>query len=179
MRMRKALVVLSVAVVVTSLVHAAARKPEDVFGGRILVSDQPFPTSAASADAYIGAIKKTARDRIIEDKETKQWRIFFAAFFKQPANDLEVTVHIYDVSSGARQHKQSFEQYLASPTTRAYVSHIELPHGTGTGGYDPNTKLQLVLETRGRVLAETTFVIVGDAPKKGPQNIDFSAESSK
>src|SRR5262249_40677680 len=151
---------------------AFARKPEDVFGGRILVSDQPFPTNARSADAYIDAIKKAARDRIVEDKEAKEWRVFFAAFFKQPPNDLEINVRVYDVTNG-RRLVDTFEQYLSNGQTRAYVSQVKLPRGDGTSGYDPNTKLNMVMESHGRVLADATFYIVGEV-KKGPTQVDFS-----
>lgn len=157
---------------------AFARKPEDVFGGRILVSDQPFPTNARSADAYIDAIKKAARDRIQEDKENKQWRVFFAAFFKQPPNDLEVNVRVYDVTNGSRRLVSTFEQYLSNGATRAYVSHVELPRGDGTSGYDPNTKLNMVMESHGRVIADATFFIVGEV-KKGPTSVDFSQPDGK
>ncbi len=159
-------------------VSASARKPEDVFGGKVLVSDQPFPTAARSAEAYIDAIKKNTKDRIVEDKEAKQWRVFFAAFFKQPPNDLEVSVRTYDVTNGAHRLVDTFEQYLANGATRAYVSNVSLRRGDGTSGYDPNTKIQLVLESRGHVLAETTFYIVGEV-KKGPTRVDFSEPDTK
>lgn len=177
--MRSALAVLTtVALTVLALGQASARKPEDVFGGRILVSDQPFPTSARSEEAYIDAIKKNTRDRIKEDKEAKQWRVCFAAFFKQPPNDLEVGVRFYDVTNGAKRLVSTLEQYLGSATMRAYVSELNLPRGDGTNGYDPNTKIQMIMESHGRILADTTFYIVGEV-KKGPTTLDFADPSSK
>jgi len=172
--------ILVILVFLTSLlvVTAFARKPEDVFGGRILVSDQPFPTNARSEDAYIDAIKKAARDRILEDKESKQWRVFFAAFFKQPPNDLEINVRVYDVTNGSRRLVDTFEQYLSNATTRAYVSDVKLRRGDGTGGYDPNSKINMVMESHGRVIADATFYIVGEV-KKGPTTVDFSQPDGK
>jgi len=157
---------------------ADARKPEDVFGGKILVSDQPFPTQARSPDAYIDAIKRNAKDRILEDRETKQWRVFFAAFFKQVPSDMEVNVRVYDVTNGAHRLVDTLEQYLSNGGIRAYVSDLKLRRGDGTSGYDPNTKIQLVMDSRGRVIAETTFYIVGEV-KKGPTQIDFSQPDPK
>lgn len=188
--MKRAFAVVMVASLIAALVpavfavavpvaDAAGRKPEDVFGGRILVGEQPFPTAASSAEAYIDAMKKNARDRVQEDKEAKQWHVYFAAFFKQPPNDLEVGIRIYDVTNGARRLVSTFEQYLGSPTMRAYVSSVTLPRSDGTGGYDPNSKIQIVMDSHGRVIAETTFVITGEVKKKGPSNIDFSDQSSK
>jgi hypothetical protein len=156
---------------------AQARKPEDVFGGKILISDQPFPQQARSAGAYIDALKKNSRDRLQEDKETKEWRVFFVAFFKQPVNDLEVSVKVYDVTTG-RRLVDSFEQYLANASQRAYASNVRLPRGDGASGYDPNSKILMVMESKGRVLAQTTFYIQGEA-KKYKGVVDFSEDETK
>ncbi len=169
-----------VALLLTSLVAASAhaRKPEDVFGGKILVAGQAFPTRAKSEQAYVDALKKQARDRIDEDKEAKEWRVFFAAFFKQPLNDLEINVRVYDVTNGKRL-VDTFEQYLSSPTVRAYVSDVKLKHGDGASGYDPNSKLQMVMESRGRVVAQATFYIVGEVKKNGASKVDFTEAETK
>lgn len=169
--MRLGLPALLVLLLVPALVQA--KKPEDLFGGRILVSEQPFPTSARSADAYVNALKRQARDRIVEDKEHKQWRVFFAAFFKQPPNDLEVNVRVFDVTNGGRRLVDTFEQYLDSSTLRAYTSDVKLRRGDGTTGYDPNTKILMIMETKGRLLAQATFYLVGEVPKANDK-LDFS-----
>jgi hypothetical protein len=157
--------------------NAEARKPEDVFGGKILVSDQPFPQSARSADAYIGALKKNSRDRILENREEQAWRVFFVAFFKQPVNDLEVSVKVYDVTNG-RRLVDNFEQYLANAAQRAYVSNIKLKRGDGASGYDPNSRILMVMESKGRVLAQATFFIQGEA-RKYNGTVDFSEDETK
>jgi hypothetical protein len=157
---------------------AQARKPEDVFGGKILISSQPFPTQAKSVRAYIEALKKNVRDRIQEDKESKQWRVFYAAFFKQPVNDLEVSIRVYDVTGGAKRLVDNFEQYLSSETARAYVSNVSLKRGDGSSGYEPNSKLLMVVQAKGRILAQATFYIQGEARKyKGV--VDFSEEETR
>ncbi len=176
--LRLALAAGAVVVLTPVAVAAQARKPEDVFGGKILISNQPFPTQARSVSAYIDALKKNARDRVQEDKEAKQWRVFFAAFFKQPVNDLEISIRVYDVTNGGKRLVDNFEQYLTSPTMRAYVSDIKLPRGDGSSGYDPNSKLLMVMESKGRVLAQTTFYIQGEARKyKGV--VDFTEEEAR
>jgi len=171
--MIRGFVVYLVAVLLVLAARAEAKKPEDVFGGKILISSQPFPTQAKSVDAYIGALKKNSKDRIQEDKENKQWRVFFAAFFKQPVNDIEISIRVYDVTNGARRLVDNFEQYLSSAATRAYVSDVKLKRGDGSQGYDPNTKLLMVMETKGRPLAQATFYIQGEA-KKYKGVVDFS-----
>jgi hypothetical protein len=158
--------------------RAHARKPEDVFGGKILISNQPFPTQAKSVEAYIGALKKNVHEVIDEDKEAKQWRVYFAAFLKQPVNDVEVSIKLYDITNGARRQVDSFEQYLTNKAARAYVSSVTLRRGDGLSGYEPNSKLQMVLDYRGRVLAQTVFVIRGEGRKyKGV--VDFSEKEAR
>jgi hypothetical protein len=171
--MKRGSVVYLVALLVALASSAEARKPEDVFGGRILVSSQPFPTQAKSVSAYIEALKKNSKDRIQEDKENKQWRVFFAAFFKQPVNDIEISIRVYDVTNGAKRLVDNFEQYLSSAATRAYVSDVKLKRGDGSQGYDPNSKLLMVMENKGRQLAQATFFIQGEA-KKYKGVVDFS-----
>lgn len=156
---------------------AAAKKPEDVYGGKILISNQPFPTQAKSVDAYVGALKKNVREVIDEDKENKQWRVYFAAFLKQPINDVEVSVKVIDITNGAHRQVDSFEQYLSNATARAYVSSVTLKRGDGLSGYEPNSRLQMTLDYRGRVLAQAVFVIKGEG-KKYKGTVDFSAEEA-
>src|SRR5688572_33319940 len=116
--MKRGSVVYLIALLIAFASRVEARKPEDVFGGKILISSQPFPTQAKSVSAYIGALKKNSKDRIEEDKESKQWRVFFAAFFKQPVNDIEISIRVYDITNGARRLVDNFEQYLSSAATR-------------------------------------------------------------
>jgi hypothetical protein len=156
----------------------AQKKPEDVFGGKILVSDQPFPTQAKSVSAYVGALKKNVREVILEDKENKLWKVYFAAFLKQPINDLEVSVKVFDITNGARRQVDSFEQYLSNKAARAYVSSLTLRRGDGLSGYEPNSKLLVTLDYRGRVLAQAVFFIKGEGRKyKG--TVDFSEDEAR
>ncbi|HKA91742.1 MAG TPA: hypothetical protein VKE22_28965 [Haliangiales bacterium] len=158
-------------------VSAWARKPEDVFAGKILVSDKPYPTAARSPDAFIDAAKKQSRDRFQEDKEAKEWRVFFAAFFRQPMNDLEISIRIYDVTNGERL-VETFEQYLPSRGQRAYLSSLTLKRGDGSAGYDPNSKVRIVMDSRGKVLADTTIFLIGEA-RKYSGKVDFSEDEKK
>ena len=168
---------LALCLVCAALSTAAARKPEDVFGGHILVSDQPFPTNARSEEAFISAVKKQAKERLQEDKESHEWTVFFAAFFKQPVNDLEVTLRVVDVTKGERL-VESFEQYLPTRGQRAYLSSLTMKRGDGSSGYDPNSKVRIVMESHGRVIAEATLFLAGEA-RKFNGKVDFSEEEKK
>jgi hypothetical protein len=153
---------------------AQARKPEDVFGGKIIVSDKPFPMEARSPDAYVSAVKKQGRGSFNEDKENKQWKIFYAAFFKAPVNDLDVNLKFFDVTTGERL-VEAYDQNLADKGQRALVGKVTLKRGDGTGGYDPNTKIKMVMVSRGKVIATANFNIVGEG-KKYSGKVEFTEE---
>ena len=80
------------------------------FLGKIVLSDKRIPTSAKSKSAYYKQLRKQSRDKFWENKETKQWKIHYAAFFKSPLNDLEVTVKIWDVTDKQRRMVAAYER---------------------------------------------------------------------
>jgi hypothetical protein len=167
--------VLSLLIVLLAALPAMAREPEDVFAGKIMTSDAPFPRTASSKEDFINKIKSRHKDRFQEDKEEKQWRVFIAAFFAKPVTDLEVTIKIYDVTSGQRL-VETFEQMVGGTSPRAYVSDIKMKRGDGTSGYDPMSKIHMVIENHGHMIAETTFQLIGE-PRHYSGKVDMSDES--
>jgi hypothetical protein len=151
----------------------AGRKPEDVFGGSILTSDKRFPTSAKSASKYISKIKKQRKNKFWEDKEKQRWRIHFAAFFKKPLNDLEVTIKIYDITDGGQRMVASFEQYLDQRGQRSIISSIKLKRSE----FGVNRHLMMVVENRGRRLALGKFRILGEAERYSGK-VEFTEEEA-
>jgi hypothetical protein len=156
---------------------AEARKPEDVFGGKVIVSDRPFPMEARSADAYVAAVKKQGKDRFLEDKENKHWRIFYAAFFKAPVNDIDVNLKFFDITGGGERLVEAYDQNLQDRGQRALVGKVTLKRGDGTGGYDPNTKIKMVMNSRGKVIATAVFTIIGEG-KKFSGKVEFTEEEA-
>jgi hypothetical protein len=157
-------ITLSLGLLFLLVATAYARKPEDAFAGQILISSAPYPTEAKSENAFTDAIKKQSTDRLQEDKENQKWTVFYAAFFSKPLNDLELTIKVFDISQpGAQRLVDTFEQYLSASGQRAYISKMTLKRGDGTSGYDPNSKILMVMESRGKKLAQTTFYLVGEA----------------
>src|SRR6188508_1856825 len=75
---------------------AHADKVSKKFGGQILMSDKKFPSKAKSPAAYIQKLNKQKKAKFWENKETKEWRIYFAAFFKSPLKDPEYTIKFVD-----------------------------------------------------------------------------------
>lgn len=168
---------LTVALATTLLTTAAfARKPEDVFAGRILLSDKAYPSQARSQSAYISALKKQSKDRFWEDKGKTGWKIHYAAFFQKPLNDLEVTVKFFDVTQGQHRLVEAYEQYLDSRGQRAIIGKVKLRKGEG--GYEPNARILMVMENRGRILAKTYFYIQGEG-RKFSGKVEFTEEETR
>jgi hypothetical protein len=153
---------------------AQAAKPERVFAGKIITAKKRIPTSAKSANQYIRKLKKLKKTKFWEDKKKKEWRIYFAAFFKRPLNDLEVTVKFYDITSGQRHMIASFEQYLEGRGQRSLISKAVLERKF----FGVNKKIYMTVENRGRVLASTIFHILGEAPKYTGK-VDFTEDEEE
>jgi hypothetical protein len=81
-------------------------------------------------------------------------------------------VKIYDVSNG-RQLLSSFEQYTDSSDQTSLLSYIILERKQ----FGVNKKLQLVIESQGRVVAAGAFQILGEA-EKFTGKADFSEEEA-
>jgi hypothetical protein len=156
----------------------AKGKPEDVFGGTIKMSDKPFPLSAKSVGAYIGTVRKQAKDRFWENKEKKEWIVYYTAYFKKPVNDLEVTLKTYDVSGGVGRLVESYEIYLDTRDQRVVNGRVNLKRGDDGSNYSPNSKIRMVLENRGRVLAQSTFYLQGEG-KKYTGKVEFTEEETQ
>ncbi len=88
---------------------AEAGVVERAFKGKIVTSHKRIPTSSKSARLYVRKLKKQWKKKFRENKTTKQWKIHYAAFFRKPLNDLEVTVKLYDVTEG-KKLVAAFEQ---------------------------------------------------------------------
>ena len=107
-----ALVATVATVVVLSPAARAATKPEDVFGGKVIVSEKSFPLESKSPQAYIASVKKQSRDRFVEDKEKGQWKIYYAAFFKKYYSLLRVET-VNDVEPEVARQRPFFESLTA------------------------------------------------------------------
>lgn len=175
MRHRLAPLAVLIALSLTSVL-ALAKKPEDVFGGRVMLSEKSYPLESKSAAAYIAQVKKQSKDRFQEDKEKQQWIIYYAAFFKKPLNDLEIKVTIYDVTDGAQRFIDSWEEFLTERNQRVIVGKLKLKKQDGK--VNPNSKILMVMESRGKIVASSSFYILGEG-KKFTGKVEFSEEEAK
>ena len=149
----------------------AQAAPERAFAGQVLASDKRFPTRADSPQAYVRKIRARASDRIREDEDNERWQIYFASFFNRPLNDLEVTIRLYDVTSGEKQFITSFPQFVQQRGLRSLISQITLERGR----FSPNRRILMVMENRGRVYAQGAFHIVGKV-EQSSGDVDFTSD---
>jgi hypothetical protein len=166
-------VLVSMALIASGGAAHAQRGPEKTFAGKILVSSKRFPTEAKSANAYVAALKKQAKTNLYEDKEKKEWKVYFAAFFKAPLDDLEVVVKLYDITSGGQQVLASFEQFTDARGQRTLISNMKLERKQ----FGVNKHILMTIESRGRVLASGRFKILGEAERFSGK-VDFSEEEA-
>lgn len=140
---------------------ASAENPNQVFAGRIMMSNKRFPQSASSASAYVAAIRKQSQTNFVEAKDTHSWKIYFAGFLKTPLNDLEYAIKLYDVSGKAQQLLVSFDQFTDERGQKTIVSNMTLDKKQ----VGVNKELLMVMESRGKVLASSRFKILGEGEK--------------
>lgn len=159
---------LTAALAVPSLAHAGTP-----FDGKVVTSAKRIPLSAKSKQAYYAKLRQQSSSRFQENKEKKAWKVHFAAFFKQPLNDLEVTIKLYDVTDKEKHLKASFEQYLDGRGQTSVISHVDLDREH----FGVNRKILISVENRGRVLAQGKFEILGEAEKYSGK-ADFTEEEA-
>jgi hypothetical protein len=151
-----------------------ARNPEDVFAQKIITSAKRLPTSASSKGEYIAKLRKMSTQNFQEDRERKRWKVFYAAFFQRPLDDLEVTVKLYDVTGGQPPKLvTSFEQYLERRGQRTFNADVVLERQF----FGVNRQILMSIENRGRRLASTKFKILGQA-ERFTGKVDFSDEEA-
>ena len=150
---------------------AQAKNPEKVFKGQIITSNKAFPTTAKSPGDYVKKIKKAKVTKFQEKKDSKSWKVHFAAFFRKPLNDLEITVKLYDITTGRRHLVNSFEQYTEGRGQKTLISHIKLEREY----FGVNKKILISMESRKSVLAQGTFHILGEEEKHSGK-VDFTED---
>lgn len=152
----------------------AQKGPEKVFAGKVMVSDKKYPSYAKSVGAYISQIKKQSKSNFWEDKTKGSWKIYFAAFFKQPLSDIEVIVKLYDIGSASRTMIASFEQFVDQRGQRALLSQFTLERKH----VGVNRQVLMQIEVQGRVVASGKFKILGEEERHSGK-VDFSDEDTK
>jgi hypothetical protein len=130
-----------------------ARKPADVFKGRVIVSTKRFPTAFKSDRAFTRYLKKVHR-KWVEYGDQKSLDLEFMAFFKKRYGSTEFTGMIFDVT-GPRTLVETFSIYPQQRTTRVLASNIKLTKET----FPEERRYYFVVTLGQTILAETNFAI--------------------
>jgi hypothetical protein len=169
---------LILAPILAALVFAQARpslaaKPEDVFKGKIIICKKRLPLRFSSGGAFISAIQSAKTDKIMpteeKDAEHGTWDLEYIGFFAQPLNDSEIQIKFYDITGGERRYVAGDPQYTRERGSRIFSSSIQLAKPE----FDVRKHYMMTMESRGRVIATTSFWLLG----KGAQysgKVEFS-----
>ncbi|MGE3459212.1 MAG: hypothetical protein AB7O24_29130 [Kofleriaceae bacterium] len=138
-----------------------------------MMSDKRFPTQAKSLAAFNANVRKISKTSFYEDKEKKEWKIYFAGFLKQPLNDVEYLVKIYELSGRGQQLLSTFEQFTDSRGQTALMSNMRLERKS----FGVNKQLLITIENKGKVLASGRIKILGEG-ERFTGKVDFSEEEA-
>ena len=164
-------------VMLASVRSAEAAGPEDVFKGKIIITKNRMPLRFPSQGAFTAALQKNKTDKIwpTEEKgENGKWNIEYIAFFATPLNDSEIQVKFFDITGGEKRYVAGDAQYTRERGSRIFSSSIKL----GKPEFDVRKHYMMTIESRNRVLASTTFWLLG----KGEQHsgkVEFSDAEAK
>jgi hypothetical protein len=156
---------------------AQAAKPEDVFKGRIIITKKRLPLKFSSPGAFVAALQAGKTDKIWPTEEEGEdkgvWNIEYIAFFAQPLTDSEIQVKFYDITSG-KKYVAGDPQYTRERGSRIFGSSIELAKPT----FDVRKHYMMTVESRGRVLATTSFWLLGKGANYSGK-VEFSDSDAK
>jgi len=168
---------IAVPLLFVSLIASAAwaAKPENVFGGKVIITYKQVPTRFKSASAMISYIKNHSIN-VINEKADKNWEFEILSFFKKPLHDYECQIIFYDTEKkGNRKFMASFTQYVQDRNTRIVGQKVKLKRDEG---FKPNWRYTVVVTNRGRELAKKEFTLKGTAVRYGGV-VDFTKEEKK
>jgi hypothetical protein len=141
---------------------AQAKEPADVFKGRIVLSTKPFPIRFKSDADFIAHMKKVDT-KAFKYEGAEALNVEFMAFFAEPVQATQLEAKIYDITE-RRELKDTFPVYPGGRGMRTLASNFELRSDL----LDTERRYHIVLTEgfRGRVLAETEFVVKRSAGDK-------------
>jgi hypothetical protein len=154
----------------------AGNKPEDVFKGRIIITKKRLPLRFASAGAFISALQSGKTDKLWpteEDGEKGSWNVEYIAFFATPLNDSEIQIKFFDITAG-KKFVAGDAQYTREKGSRIFSSSIVLAKPE----FDVRKHYMMTAESRGRVIATTSFWLLGKGENYSGK-VDFSDADAK
>jgi hypothetical protein len=150
--------------------------PEDILKGQLFISDSSFPTRWSSVGEFVSKVKKNHKQSLTYDKKTKKLQVYYAAFFAQPVDDIQVNFAIYDITNGLpnKVKKGSWEAFMGRKGERVLFNSVELDQED----IEMNKKYMFTIERGRTILAKGEVILRGEAPKYSGK-VDFSEEDTK
>jgi hypothetical protein len=143
---------------------AYARKPEDVFAGKIMIMKSRLPEHFRSSDDFVSQVRRASLGSLWAEKngsDKGKWKFEYIAFFARPLDDLEVALRFYDVTGGGKRFLAEASTFVQQRGDRMFGSNMVI----GPPEFEPNKKILVTMENRNRIIATTTLIIRGDGPK--------------
>jgi len=160
------------------LPSAQAAKPEDVFKGRIIITDNRLPTRFASQNAFIQAVRRASIDKVWPQEEKGNdhavWKLEYIAFFARPLNDNEINVQFWLLNEGSPRFVAGDEQYTRERGSRIFSASITLAKPE----FETNKQYRMTIKSGSRIIAETQFWLRGKGPKYSGK-VEFSDEEAR
>lgn len=140
------------------ILPSGAESPPAALRGHVLLSDKRFPVAAASP----AALRKQSKTSFIQDKQTKNWKIYIAAFLRDPLAGNEYKIKVYDDSGKARSLLVTQDQFADARGRETLFAEITLePRQVGV-----NKQLLIHVEDTGaKILGSAQLKIIGESPK--------------
>jgi len=165
-------------VLVFPVSSASAAKPEDVFKGKIIITKKRLPLKFSSQGAFVSALQSSKTDKIWPSEEKGAdhgtWDIEYIGFFAQPLNDSEIQIKFFDITDGAKRYVAGDPQYTRERGSRVFGSSIQLAKPE----FDVRKHYMMTMESRGRVIASTTFWLLGKGANYSGK-VEFSDAEAK
>jgi hypothetical protein len=151
---------LAVLLLVTgSFAQAKGVAPEDLLKGKVIISDKSLPMKWSSVSSYVGQLKGLNRETIWYDKKQGKVTIYYAAFFAQPVQDVQVNLVLYDITHGAHTQKVSTENFMTRGDRVLFNSVV-----FDKEDIEGNKKYMMAIEDRRRIIASGTFILREEGP---------------
>lgn len=148
--------------------------PEDILKGQLFISDAPFPSKWTSPAQYASKVKSSHKKSLFYDKKTGKLQVYYAAFFAEPVNDVQVNFVIYDITDPTRLKKGSWEAFMGRKGDRVLFNSVELDKED----IEMNKKYLFAVEYRRKIIAQGELILKGEGPKYSGK-VDFSEEDVK
>jgi len=157
---------------------AYAGKPEDIFKGKIIITKKRLPLKFSSQGAFVSALQSSKTDKIWPSEEKGAdhgtWDIEYIGFFAQPLNDSEIQIKFFDITDGAKRYVAGDPQYTRERGSRVFGSSIQLAKPE----FDVRKHYMMTMESRGRVIASTSFWLLGKGANYSGK-VEFSEAEAK